>query len=132
VRRFRFRLQPALDQAVRREESAKAALATALADCAREEHALRSVVTQAAGLRPSRDAGLHLEVLAGMRAARERRVANMRAEIARLRHELGETMRKRQALEMLRDKRRAEFELELERAEMRELDDLNAMRRHPL
>jgi flagellar biosynthesis chaperone FliJ len=125
--RFRFRLQPALDRAAQREKGVECALAAAVAECSRET-ALTATLTLETGTFAAAPhaAGLHLEALARVRKAREERLAQRRLEVVRLRGELAVASRERRALELLRERRRAEFKSACAQAEERELDDINA------
>jgi flagellar export protein FliJ len=125
--RFRFRLKAALDRAAHREKGVERALAAALAECSRET-ALAAKVTLEAGTLAAAPhaAGLHLEALLLLRKSREERLAERRLEVERLRYDLTVASRERRALERLRERRRAEFESARDRAEERELEDLNA------
>lgn len=125
--RFRFRLQAALDRAAHREKDVERALAAALAECLRETALTARLTLEAGALAAAPHvAGLHLEALTRLRKTCAERLANRRLEVERLRRDLTVAWRERRALELLRERRRAEFESARARAEERELEDLNA------
>ena len=119
MNRFRFRLQGLLDRARKRETATQASLAAVLRVQAERRAALGAL--DAAPFEV-------LRLLDDARAACRRRLATSHDEIAHLRCAVMAAARERRALETLRERRRAEFELARARAEDRELDELNAQR----
>lgn len=125
--RFRFSLQPLLDRATHREKAAAHALARVVAERSRETAGLLGCAIGRDELSAAPlAAGLHLEALARLRITRARRLAEIDTEIERLRGELAVGFRERRSLELLRDRRHAEFERARERAEELELEEINA------
>ena len=124
-----------------KERGAQEELATALGRQADEEHGLQSVdatiedarerfrgtVAGTGEAMPGADlaaTNAYLERLAGRRAVAVRDLNASRDEVGRRRRDLEEAARERQALDRLRDRRRAEHDRELARAESAQLDEL--------
>jgi flagellar FliJ protein len=139
-RPFRFRLERVHEIRRQRERGAQEDLAAALGRQAGEEAALGQVeaTIEEARARFRGGAGggdLHaagqlaashayLERLAGRRAVAVRDLNASRDEVGRRRQELEAAARERQALDRLRDRRRAEHARELARGESARLDEL--------
>jgi flagellar protein FliJ len=139
-RPFRFRLERVHDIRRQSERGAQEDLAAALGRQAGEEAALGRVDATIAGARESFRAAAgdgdlrpgtelaashaYLERLAGRRAVAVRDLNSSRDEVGRRRRELEAAARERQALDRLRDRRRAEHERELARGESAQLDEL--------
>jgi flagellar FliJ protein len=139
-RPFRFRLERVHDIRRQRERGAQEGLAAALGRQAGEEAALGQVDATiedarerfrggAAGgdLRPADQLAAsqaYLERLAGRRAVAVRDLNASRDEVGKRRRELEAAARERQALDRLRDRRRAEHLRELARGESAQLDEL--------
>jgi flagellar FliJ protein len=139
-RPFRFRLERVHDIRRQRERGAQEGLAAALGRQAGEEAALGQVDATiedarerfrggAAGgdLHPADQLAAsqaYLERLAGRRAVAVRDLNASRDEVGKRRRELEAAARERQALDRLRDRRRAEHLRELARGESAQLDEL--------
>ncbi|HVX33343.1 MAG TPA: flagellar export protein FliJ [Solirubrobacterales bacterium] len=139
-RSFRFRLERVHDIRRQRERGAQEELAAALGQQAGQEAALGQVEATIADARErfrgASGAGevlsgsdlaasqAYLERLAGRRALAVRDLNASRDEVGRRRRELEAAARERQALDRLRDRRRAEHDRELARAESARLDEL--------
>jgi flagellar protein FliJ len=139
-RPFRFRLERVHDIRRQRERGAQEDLAAALGRQAGEEAALglvdariedaRERVRGVAGggdLQSATELAAghaYLERLAGRRAVAVRDLNASRDEVGRRRQELEAAARERQALDRLRDRRRAEHDLEAARDESAQLDEL--------
>jgi flagellar protein FliJ len=139
-RPFRFRLERVHDIRRQRERGAQEDLAAALGRQADEEAALGQVDATIADARErvrstAGGGDLHqaaelaaghayLERLAGRRAVAVRDLNASRDEVGRRRSELEAAARERQALDRLRDRRRAEHDRELARGESTRLDEL--------
>ena len=115
--RFRFRLQPLLDRATRCETAARRELAAASHAEAQARAALAEVASAPASMRRLLDVACA--------EWNDRRRARG-ADVARLRDNLIEQTRRRRALELLRERQRARFLLERERAAEGELGEMNA------
>lgn len=139
-RPFRFRLERVHDIRRQRERGAQEGLAAALGRQAGEEAALGQVEATIEDARERFRGGatggdLHsatelaashayLERLAGRRAVAVRDLNASREEVGERRRELEAAARERQALDRLRDRRRAEHVRELARGESAQLDEL--------
>jgi flagellar FliJ protein len=139
-RSFRFRLERVHDIRRQRERGAQEELAVALGRQAGEEAALgrvdgeiadaREQVRGASGygeVRSGMDLAAsqaYLERLAGRRAVAVRDLNASRDEVGRRRTDLEAAARERQALDRLRDRRRAEHDRDLALAEGAQLDEL--------
>lgn len=139
-RNFRFRLERVHDIRRQRERGAQEELAAALGRQAGEEAALGEVDATIAdareGIRGAAGYGetlsgpdlaasqAYLERLAGRRAVAVRDLNASRDEVGRRRSDLEAAARERQALDRLRDRRRAEHDRESARAESAQLDEL--------
>ena len=144
-RRFQFRLQPVLEQRERIEQEQQRRVAEIESERLRHEQTLRTIQAELAqardGLRarlqqPGAEAGfasvrwqanasLHTTIRA-QRAAIELAGTLRRLESARA--ELLKATADRKAVQMLKDKRYAEFQTEMRRRESGELDELMVMR----
>ncbi len=140
-RPFRFRLERVHDIRRQRERGAQEDLAAALGRQAGEEAALgqvdatiddarqrfRGVAAGGGDLQSATELAAghaYLERLAGRRAVAVRDLNASREEVGRRRQELETAARERQALDRLRDRRRAEHDRELARGESAHLDEL--------
>lgn len=140
-RPFRFRLERVHDIRRQKERGAQEDLATALGHEADEERGLGEVDATIEDARESfRDvasgggetltgtdlgaANAYLERLAGRRAVAVRDLNASRDEVGRRRRDLELAARERQALDRLRDRRRAEHDREAARTESAQLDEL--------
>jgi flagellar FliJ protein len=139
-RPFRFRLERVHDIRRQKERGAQEELAAALGRQAGGEAALGQVDATIADARQQfRGASgygevlsgtdlaanqAYLERLAGRRAVAVRDLNASRDEVGRKRGDLEEAARERQALDRLRDRRRAEHNREAARAESAQLDEL--------
>jgi len=140
-RPFRFRLERVRDIRRQRERGAQEGLAAALGRQAGEEAALgqvdatiedarerfRGVAAGAGDLHSATELAAshaYLERLAGRRAVAVRDLNLSRDEVGERRRELEAAARERQALDRLRDRRRAEHVRELARGESAQLDEL--------
>ena len=143
--RFRFRLQTVLDHrsAIERErqrvvagiESQRVAGETALrgvqADVERENAELRAAL----GTGAFQDVRAHAAHIAHLHAEARRQVLHLSGVLARLdaaRADLLEAARRRRAVEMLRERRLAEWRLEESRRETAAVDELSVIRGNPL
>jgi len=138
MRKFRFRLQTALDQASRLEEAAKIDLAAALNRSARAQEALASLLTRRReigetllacqsghlDLEEIRRLREHLEQVCAGIADQRLVVAEIQAQVEQRRLDLVERMKKRQVLERLRATRWSEHYRRETAAEAKALDDL--------
>lgn len=136
-RHFRFRLERVYEIRQATERSAQEELAASLGKQAGETEALgdidltiegareevRAVPAGAELLEPGA-ANAYLERLAGRRAAAVHRLTASGVEVDARRAELDRAARERQALDRLRDRRRAEHLLDAARAEASRLDEL--------
>jgi flagellar protein FliJ len=139
-RGFKFRLERVHDIRRQRERGAQEDLAAALGREAGEQAALGRVDATIEGAR-ERFRGVsgcgevlsgsdlaasqaYLERLAGQRAVAVRDLNASRDEVSRRRGDLEVAARERQALDRLRDRRRAEHDREAARAESAQLDEL--------
>jgi flagellar protein FliJ len=139
-RTFRFRLERVHDIRRQRERGAQEDLASALGRQAGEEAALGQVdasiddawkqfrgasgcgeVLSGSDLAANQ---AYLERLAGRRAVAVRDLNASRDEVGRRRHDLEVAAQERQALDRLRDRRRAEHDQQQARAEAAQLDEL--------
>lgn len=139
-RGFKFRLERVHDIRRQRERGAQEELAVALGRQAGEEAALglvdASIAEAREQVRGASGCGevlsgtdlaasqAYLERLAGRRAVAVRDLNASRDEVGRRRGDLEVAARERQALDRLRDRRRAEHDRELARAEGAQLDEL--------
>ncbi len=140
-RPFKFRLERVHDIRRQKERGAQEELATALGRQADEERGLEGVDAtiedarerfrdSAAGngeAMPGTDlaaTNAYLERLSGRRAVAVRDLNASRDEVGRRRRDLETAARERQALDRLRDRRRAEHDRELARTESAQLDEL--------
>jgi flagellar FliJ protein len=140
-RPFRFRLERVHDIRRQRERGAQEGLAAALWRQAGEEATLgqvdatiedarerfRGVAASGDDLHPAAELAAghaYLERLAGRRAVAVRDLNVSRDEVGKRRRELEAAARERQALDRLRDRRRAEHDRELARGESARLDEL--------
>jgi flagellar FliJ protein len=140
-RPFRFRLERVHDLRRQAERGAQEELAGALGRQATEEQSLgqvdetieaarerfRNVASGAGTARPGDDlaaTNAYLERLAGRRAVAVRDLNLSRGEVDRKRSSLELAARERQALDRLRDRRRAEHDRETARAEGAQNDEL--------
>jgi flagellar FliJ protein len=139
-RNFRFRLERVHDIRRQRERGAQEELAAALGQQAGQEAALGHVeatiedareqfrgATGCGEVLSGTDLAAnqaYLERLAGRRAVTVRDLNASRDEVGRRRHDLELAARERQALDRLRDRRRAEHDREAARAEASQLDEL--------
>jgi flagellar protein FliJ len=138
---FRFRLERVHDIRRQAERGAQEELAGALGRQATEERSLgqvdetieaarerfRDVAAGNAESRPGEDlaaTNAYLERLAGRRAVAVRDLNLSRGEVDRKRSSLELAARERQALDRLRDRRRAEHDREMARAEGAHNDEL--------
>jgi flagellar protein FliJ len=140
-RPFRFRLERVHDLRRQAERGAQEELAGALGRQATEERSLgqvdetieaarerfRDVASGSDDARPGDDlaaTNAYLERLAGRRAVAVRDLNLSRGEVDRKRSSLELAARERQALDRLRDRRRAEHDREMSRAEGAQNDEL--------
>jgi flagellar FliJ protein len=139
-RRFKFRLERVHDIRRQRERGAQEELAAALGKQAGEEATLGQVEETIAEAREQfrgatgygevlsgidlAASQAYLERLSGRRAVAVRDLNASRDEVGRRRSDLEAAARERQALDRLRDRRRAEHEREVARAESAQLDEL--------
>jgi flagellar FliJ protein len=135
--RFRFRPQPALDLAARREEAAHRGWSLAGRALAAAAAALREIEARLEGERLPLPRGaaagaawLQLVearrgALASVRSSAAGEVARCERELALRRASLEGAMRGRRALERLRDRRRAEHSRREALGRERELDEAN-------
>jgi flagellar FliJ protein len=140
-RPFKFRLERVHDIRRQKERGAQEELAVALGRQAGEEQALGQVDATITDARERfRDAAsgcgetlpgsdlaatnAYLERLAGRRAVAVRDLNASVDEVGRRRHDLELAARDRQALDRLRDRRRAEHTREAARSESSQLDEL--------
>jgi len=140
-RPFKFRLERVHDIRRQKERGAQEELATALGRQADEERGLEGVDATIEDARASfrgtasgageamsgtdlAASNAYLERLAGRRAVAVRDLNASRDEVGRRRHDLETAAQERQALDRLRDRRRAEHDRELARAESAQLDEL--------
>jgi flagellar FliJ protein len=139
-RSFRFRLERVHDIRRQKERGAQEELAAALGEQAGQEAALGQVDATIAAARDrfrgASGAGdvlsgsdlaanqAYLDRLAGRRAVAVRDLNASRDEVGRRRSALEAAARERQALDRLRDRRRAEHDREVARAESAQLDEL--------
>jgi flagellar protein FliJ len=140
-RPFKFRLERVHDIRRQKERGAQEELATALGRQADEERGLQGVdrtiedarerfrdtATGTGESLPGTDlaaTNAYLERLAGHRAVAVRDLNASRDEVGRRRRDLEEAARERQALDRLRDRRRAEHDRELARAESAQIDEI--------
>ncbi len=138
---FKFRLERVHDIRRQAERGAQEELATALGRQAVEEQSLvgvdatiaaarerfRDVASGSDKARPGNDLAAtiaYLERLAGRRAVAVRDLNVSRGEVDRKRSDLELAARDRQALDRLRDRRRAEHDREMARAEGAHNDEL--------
>jgi flagellar FliJ protein len=142
VKKFRFALQPVLEQRERVEEDRKAALAARQRDLAAAELELdgfnQRFRTHSEMLRgehrklTAEDLRLHYAHVAFLDRAIDAQlgvVATRRAEVDRARALVLEASKERKAVEKLKDRRRDAHAEEERRVEQNDLDDANA-RRH--
>ncbi|MBS1860320.1 MAG: flagellar export protein FliJ [Actinobacteria bacterium] len=140
-RPFRFRLERVHDIRRQRERGAQEDLAAALGRQAGGEAALgqvdatiedarerfRGVASGGGDLQSATELAeshAYLERLAGRRSVAVRDLNASREEVGRRRQELEAAARERQALDRLRDRRRAEHERDIARGESTQLDEL--------
>jgi flagellar protein FliJ len=138
-RHFRFRLERVYEIRQATERSAQEDLAASLGKQAGETKALGDIdltiegareevrAVPAGGEMPGLEPGAanaYLERLAGRRAAAVHRLTASRNEVDARRAALDRAARERQALDRLRDRRRAEHLLAAARAEASRLDEL--------
>lgn len=142
MRRFRFRLQVALDHAARLEESAKLALAAAMAERAEQARALEGLLgdrdrvgeellarqTGALDLPELERLRAHLEELCNRIAEQRQAIADSDRVIETRRDQLVDCMKRRQVLERLRSIQLTQHRQRELALETKELDDIAAMR----
>ncbi|HKZ15646.1 MAG TPA: flagellar export protein FliJ [Solirubrobacterales bacterium] len=140
-RSFKFRLERVHDIRRQKERGAQEDLAAALGRQAGEEAALgqvdatienarerfRGAAAGGGDLQSATElsaSNAYLERLSGRRAVAVRDLNESRDEVGRRRRELEAAARERQALDRLRDRRRAEHDREIARGESAQLDEL--------
>lgn len=137
MRRFRFRLQPLVRLRSQLERNARRELAAAMTtvneieqQTRAAEHGLRECADQAAGNDAIGLLARGLEV--GLRRHKwrldQQRVAAERG-LTKAQNDYAQRARDLEVLQRLRDKRRAEWQRDAERAEQAELDELATLRR---
>ena len=125
--RFTFRLEPLLQLHKAREAELAAALARAQRDLeSSEAHARELEAELASVVCDLANSGMLLAVeLERSAAAARTSVASRREAVHEARAALADGMRERKAIELLKDRRLAEFLAEEARKEERELDEAN-------
>jgi len=113
---FRFRLQRLLDRAIAREAAARVGLIRAQRAHAAHKDRVASLLAAPASVLRAIDAD---------EGERSRRLQLSAARLRNAQAEYQTAHRDRDALDRLRDRRRVEYDAQLERAEQSELDDLN-------
>lgn len=135
---FRFRLERVRALRERREDQAKQALATTMADHFRAEEELRAAGERIANARAAQlDAAMspraatdllahqaYLERAESVETVTRHNLDCRELELADRRHALGRAARDRQALERLKERRRAEHQREATRIEGLLLDEI--------
>jgi flagellar FliJ protein len=135
---FRFRLERIRELRERREDQAKQALAAAMADHFRAEEELRVAEERIASARAAQlDAAMspraatdllahqaYLERAESVQSVTRQNLDCREVEVTDRRDALGRAARDRQALERLKDRRRAEHQREATRIESLVLDEI--------
>ncbi|MCA8965914.1 MAG: flagellar FliJ family protein [Planctomycetes bacterium] len=137
MRRFRFRLQPLVRLRSQLERNARRELATAMAAVNQVEQqqaaaaqGLRECADQAAGADAVGMLARSLEV--GLRRHKwrlDKQLAVAERGLTKAQGDYAQRARDLKVLQQLRDKRRDEWRLEVQRAEQAELDELSRLQR---